>query len=343
MVWSQEAFCHAMDHSALMAEVQRVLKPGGTAVFSDIMQSDNGGDCTSFTGQNVTTKLASPNTYKVLSLMLPHHPGRSVLQHLPLAYMHPGSRCVLAVSPREFDRAGRRVQEAIKTTGMKLCEYKDLTHHLTKYFQCMLDAVKESKLPLQMRGVSLARLEAYEEDLVIRFDAVKQRSFAWGMFSCQNMFSSDALLNGATYGTDQCPDQMEEVCTHPRHLLPLPSACPPPPCIPPPYPTPVFNTPVSLRLLCSIGMHETTGPSRLLCRSAAPDQSGCFVSVMLCSVLCAVTASQALVCRRRGVLCWCRPPRPPRHVRRRRRPRATAARRRPAALPRGPARSPHLC
>lgn len=164
MVWSQEAFCHAMDHNALIAEVQRVLKPGGTAVFSDIMQSDNGGDCTSFTGQNVTTKLASPATYK----------------------------------------------EAIKTTGMKLCEYKDLTHHLTKYFQCMLEAVKESKLPLQMRGVSLARLEAYEEDLVVRFDAVKQRSFAWGMFSCQNLFSSDALLNGATYGTEQCQDQMEE-------------------------------------------------------------------------------------------------------------------------------------
>ena len=63
-VWSQEAFCHCMDHEALMAEVQRVLKPGGTVVFSDIMQSDNGGDCSSFTGQNVTTKLASPQTYK---------------------------------------------------------------------------------------------------------------------------------------------------------------------------------------------------------------------------------------------------------------------------------------
>lgn len=115
---------------------------------------------------------------------------------------------------------GVLLQDAIKTTGMKLCEYKDLTHHLTKYFQCMLEAVKESKLPLQMRGVSLARLEAYEEDLVVRFDAVKQRSFAWGMFSCQNLFSSDALLNGATYG-DQCQDQMEEVCPPRRALCPL--------------------------------------------------------------------------------------------------------------------------
>ena len=52
-----------------------------------------------------------------------------------------------------------RVQDAIKTTGMKLTEYQDLTHHLTPYFKCMLAAVKESKLPLQMRGVSMARLQ----------------------------------------------------------------------------------------------------------------------------------------------------------------------------------------
>lgn len=77
LVWSQEAFCHCMDHTALMAEIQRVLKPGGTIVFSDIMQSDVGGDCTSFTGQNVTTKLASPQTYKaracVIAISLMYH------------------------------------------------------------------------------------------------------------------------------------------------------------------------------------------------------------------------------------------------------------------------------
>ena len=49
----------------LIDEVQRVLKPGGTVVFSDIMQGDAGGDCSSFTGQNVTTKLATPQSYKV--------------------------------------------------------------------------------------------------------------------------------------------------------------------------------------------------------------------------------------------------------------------------------------
>ena len=54
-------------------------------------------------------------------------------------------------------------------------------------------------------------LQAYEEDLVTRFDAVKQRAFAWGMFSAQNLFSSDALLNGATNDDGRCPDQIEEV------------------------------------------------------------------------------------------------------------------------------------
>jgi hypothetical protein len=56
-------------------------------------------------------------------------------------------------------------------------------------------------------------LQAYEEDLVTRFDAVKQRAFAWGMFSAQNLFSSDALLNGAMNAEGQCPDQMAEVRT----------------------------------------------------------------------------------------------------------------------------------
>lgn len=84
MVWSQEAFCHAMDHQALIAEVQRCLKPGGTAVFSDIMQSDNGGDCTSFTGQNVTTELASPQTYKVPPPAVPSPPPWTHLWRHPL-------------------------------------------------------------------------------------------------------------------------------------------------------------------------------------------------------------------------------------------------------------------
>jgi cyclopropane fatty-acyl-phospholipid synthase-like methyltransferase len=65
LIWSQEAFCHCVEHAALLAEIQRVLKPGGSVVFSDIMQGDAGGDCSSFTGQNVVTKLATPQMYKV--------------------------------------------------------------------------------------------------------------------------------------------------------------------------------------------------------------------------------------------------------------------------------------
>lgn len=53
-----------MDQKALMKEVSRVLKPGGVIVFSDIMQGDGGGDCTSFTGQNVVASMASPQMYK---------------------------------------------------------------------------------------------------------------------------------------------------------------------------------------------------------------------------------------------------------------------------------------
>jgi hypothetical protein len=119
------------------------------------------------------------------------------------------------------------LQDAIASCGMRLHEHRDLTEHLTPYFKCMLEAVRESKLPLQMKGVSLARLQAYEEDLAVRFDAVKQRYFAWGMFSAQNLFSNDALLNGALNGENLCQDQLEEVrffsnlCPrkpHPFHL-----------------------------------------------------------------------------------------------------------------------------
>ena len=37
VVWSQEAFLHAVDKAAVLSEVRRVLKPGGTLVFTDIL------------------------------------------------------------------------------------------------------------------------------------------------------------------------------------------------------------------------------------------------------------------------------------------------------------------
>lgn len=84
-VWSQEAFCHCMDQKALMKEVSRVLKPGGVIVFSDIMQGDGGGDCTSFTGQNVVASMASPLMYKVCT----HHMHCLASRHRRAhAYLH---------------------------------------------------------------------------------------------------------------------------------------------------------------------------------------------------------------------------------------------------------------
>lgn len=137
LVWSQEALCHAVDQKALMAEVRRVLKPGGVVAFSDIMQGDNGGDCSSFTGQNVTAKLATPQLYK----------------------------------------------DAIAEAGMRLVQYEDLTPHLTPYFKRMLDAVKGCRAEMESKGVDPCRLDAYEADLVTRFDSVKAGFFAWGAFS----------------------------------------------------------------------------------------------------------------------------------------------------------------
>ena len=38
VVWSQEALCHANKQRAVLAEVMRVLKPGGVIIFTDIMR-----------------------------------------------------------------------------------------------------------------------------------------------------------------------------------------------------------------------------------------------------------------------------------------------------------------
>jgi sarcosine/dimethylglycine N-methyltransferase len=39
LVWSQEALCHAKDQNKVLREVMRVLKPGGAAIFTDIMRN----------------------------------------------------------------------------------------------------------------------------------------------------------------------------------------------------------------------------------------------------------------------------------------------------------------
>ena len=37
VVWSQEAFLHALDKNAVLSECRRVLRPGGTLIFTDIL------------------------------------------------------------------------------------------------------------------------------------------------------------------------------------------------------------------------------------------------------------------------------------------------------------------
>ncbi len=44
IVWSQDAFLHSGDRARVLAETDRVLKPGGEVIFTDPMQADDLGD-----------------------------------------------------------------------------------------------------------------------------------------------------------------------------------------------------------------------------------------------------------------------------------------------------------
>ena len=65
LVWSQEALCHAANRVLVMSEVERVLKPGGTLLFSDVMKGEEYQDIRSSTvsGGAVTARLASSEDY----------------------------------------------------------------------------------------------------------------------------------------------------------------------------------------------------------------------------------------------------------------------------------------
>eukprot|EP00808_Paulinella_micropora_P002644 g38143.t1 len=64
-VWSEEVFCHSQDKAKLMIEVNRVLKPGGALVFSDLMAGDDATaeDLKTFTDRNATTIMYRPKDY----------------------------------------------------------------------------------------------------------------------------------------------------------------------------------------------------------------------------------------------------------------------------------------
>lgn len=66
VVWSQDAILHSGDRASVIAEVARVLKPGGRFVFTDPMQAD---DCSGATLEAILDRLhlqnlGSPGFYR---------------------------------------------------------------------------------------------------------------------------------------------------------------------------------------------------------------------------------------------------------------------------------------
>lgn len=65
VVWSSEVLCHAGDKQEIVAQIARVLKPGGVLCFTDIMGADDADEAQlrTFTDRNATTKLGRPSAY----------------------------------------------------------------------------------------------------------------------------------------------------------------------------------------------------------------------------------------------------------------------------------------
>lgn len=69
LVWSQDAFLHAIDRKQPLAEAARVLKPGGEFLFTDPMAADgvNPAELSGVLARLNLSSLASPGEYKRLA------------------------------------------------------------------------------------------------------------------------------------------------------------------------------------------------------------------------------------------------------------------------------------
>ncbi|OAV60520.1 methyltransferase domain-containing protein [Enteractinococcus helveticum] len=69
LVWSQDAFLHAIDRKQPLAEAARVLKPGGEFLFTDPMAADgvNPAELSGVLARLNLSSLASPGDYKQLA------------------------------------------------------------------------------------------------------------------------------------------------------------------------------------------------------------------------------------------------------------------------------------
>ncbi|KAL3927863.1 MAG: hypothetical protein SGARI_005208 [Bacillariaceae sp.] len=67
-VISCEVLCHAASKPDLFQEIKRVLKPGGSFVYTDIMGAEGADEkvLKDFTDRNATTKMARPTEYTAL-------------------------------------------------------------------------------------------------------------------------------------------------------------------------------------------------------------------------------------------------------------------------------------
>lgn len=66
VVWSEEAMCHAEDKHRVIAEINRILSPGGVCVFTDLMRGEKVAtdrETKTFGDRNAVTGLASVSDY----------------------------------------------------------------------------------------------------------------------------------------------------------------------------------------------------------------------------------------------------------------------------------------